>query len=138
MRIAILTMFNGLSNTYSLVNVVAEHIKMFLDNNIDTTLNVVNIRGLNYLNVHGDYDNFTSCQKVIEMLDIPIYCVHMGHLHHNKTDWMQKYKLIMSGSIQGMDDFCIQKRIFGKAQQLVCVCNEKGIQCTYDIDLQGD
>ena len=87
----------------------------YLDNNIDTTLNVVNIRGLNYLNVHGDYDNFTSCQKVIEMLDIPIYCVHMGHLHHNKTDWMQKYKLIMSGSIQGMDDFCIQKRIFGKA-----------------------
>ena len=109
-----------------------------LDNNIDSTLNVINIRGLNYLNVHGDYDNFSSCQKVIEMLDIPIYCVHMGHLHHNKTDWMQKYKLIMSGSVQGMDDFCIQKRIFGRAQQLVCVCNEKGIQCTYDIDLQGD
>lgn len=109
-----------------------------LDNNIDSTLNIINIRGLNYLNVHGDYDNFSSCQKVIEMLDIPIYCVHMGHLHHNKTDWMQKYKLIMSGSVQGMDDFCIQKRIFGRAQQLVCVCNEKGIQCTYDIDLQGD
>ena len=31
-------MFNGLSNTYSLVNVVAEHIKMFLNNNIDTTI----------------------------------------------------------------------------------------------------
>ena len=31
-------MFNGLSQTYSLVNVVAEHIKMFLDNNIDTTI----------------------------------------------------------------------------------------------------
>ena len=27
MRVAILTMFNGLSNTYSLVNVVAEHIR---------------------------------------------------------------------------------------------------------------
>ena len=38
MRVAILTMFNGLSNTYSLVKVVAEHIKMFLDNNIDTTI----------------------------------------------------------------------------------------------------
>lgn len=38
MRVAILTMFNGLSPTYSLVNVVAEHIKMFLDNNIDTTI----------------------------------------------------------------------------------------------------
>lgn len=109
---------------------------IILDNNVDNTLNVVNIRGLNYLNVHGDYDNFSNCQRVIEMLDIPIYCVHMGHLHHNKTDWIQKYKVIMSGSLQGMDDFCIQKRIFGKAQQLVCVCNSKGIVCTYDVDLQ--
>lgn len=38
MKIAILTMFNGLSQTYSLVNVVSEHIKMLLDNNIDTTI----------------------------------------------------------------------------------------------------
>lgn len=109
---------------------------IILNNDIDNTLNVVNIRGLNYINVHGDYDNFSSCQKIIEMLDIPVYCVHMGHLHHNKTDWVQKYKVIMSGSLQGMDDFCIQKRIFGKAQQIVCVCNEKGILCTYDVDLQ--
>lgn len=38
MKIAILTMFNGLSQTYSLVNVVSEHIKMLLENNIDTTI----------------------------------------------------------------------------------------------------
>ena len=31
MKVAILTMFNGLSKTYSLVNVVAEHIRMLLD-----------------------------------------------------------------------------------------------------------
>lgn len=34
MKVAILTMFNGLSKTYSLVNVVAEHIRMLLDANI--------------------------------------------------------------------------------------------------------
>lgn len=33
-KVAILTMFNGLSNTYSLVNVVREHIAMLLNNNI--------------------------------------------------------------------------------------------------------
>ena len=38
MQIAILTMFNGLSQTYSLVNMVAEHIKMFFDNNIFPTI----------------------------------------------------------------------------------------------------
>ncbi len=34
MKVAILTMFNGLERTYSLVNVVAEHLRMLLDNNI--------------------------------------------------------------------------------------------------------
>lgn len=36
MKVAILTMFNGLSNTYSLVNVVAEHLKMLLDAGVET------------------------------------------------------------------------------------------------------
>jgi len=36
MKVAILTMFNGLNNTYSLVNVVAEHLKMLLDAGIET------------------------------------------------------------------------------------------------------
>lgn len=107
-----------------------------LDNYIDSTLNIVKIRGLSYLNVHGDYDSFSNIQKLTEMLDEEIYCVHLGHLHHNKTDYVQKYKVIMSGSLQGVDDYCIQKRIYGKAQQLVCVCSDKGIVCSYDVDLQ--
>jgi len=36
MKVAILTMFNGLTNTYSLVNVVAEHLRMLLDAGIET------------------------------------------------------------------------------------------------------
>jgi len=38
MKVAILTMFNGLSSTYSLVNVVAEHLKMLLDAGISTKM----------------------------------------------------------------------------------------------------
>lgn len=36
MRVAVLTMFNGLSSTYSLVNVVAEHLNMLLEAGIPT------------------------------------------------------------------------------------------------------
>lgn len=36
MKVAVLTMFNGLSHTYSLVNVVAEHLKMLLDAGVET------------------------------------------------------------------------------------------------------
>lgn len=38
MKVAILTMFNGLSNTYSLVNVVAEHLRMLLADNIQVKM----------------------------------------------------------------------------------------------------
>ncbi|MEF9921392.1 MAG: glycosyltransferase [Anaerovoracaceae bacterium] len=38
MKIAILTMFNGLSNTYSLVNVVREQLEMFLANGIEVKM----------------------------------------------------------------------------------------------------
>ena len=38
MKVAILTMFNGLSTYYSLVNVVGEHIKALLDANIEVSI----------------------------------------------------------------------------------------------------
>lgn len=38
MRVALLTMFNGLTSTYSLVNIVAEQLRMLLDANISTKL----------------------------------------------------------------------------------------------------
>jgi len=38
MRVAILTMFNGLSYTYSLVNVVAEHLRMLLDSEMQVKM----------------------------------------------------------------------------------------------------
>lgn len=38
MKVALLTMFNGLSSTYSLVNVVAEQLQMLLDANIEVKL----------------------------------------------------------------------------------------------------
>ncbi len=38
MKVAVLTMFNGLSNTYSLVNVVSEHLKMLLEAGVSTKM----------------------------------------------------------------------------------------------------
>lgn len=106
-----------------------------IKNNIDSTMNMVNIRGKNYVNVHGDYDNFSNIQKTIDMIGEDVYCVHFGHKHHNAFDYNQRYKTIMSGSLMGMDDFCIEKRIYGKPQQLVGICTKDGMICTYDIML---
>lgn len=107
-----------------------------LDNMIDPTVNIITIRGLNYVNVHGDYDTASSIQKLTDMMDDKVYCVCLAHKHHNSTDYTHRYKVIMTGSLMGVDDFCVQKRIYGKAQQLVGVCTDKGMICTYDVDLQ--
>jgi len=103
------------------------------DNKVDNTMSLINIRGLNYLGVHGDMDSLNGILKLVEMLPDKIYGIFMGHLHHNKTDFVQGYKVLMSGSLMGLDDYCIEKRIFGQPQQLICVCDETGVKCSYDI-----
>jgi hypothetical protein len=105
------------------------------NNNVDNTMSLVNIRGLNYLNVHGDMDRMDSVLRLVEMLPQKIYGIVFGHLHHNSSDFMQGYKILMSGSLMGVDDYCIERRIFGVPQQLVCVCDKNGVKCSYDIIL---
>jgi predicted phosphodiesterase len=109
-----------------------ESIKV-LDNNIDNTISLINIRGLSYLGVHGDMDKMDNILKLVEMLPNKAYAILFGHLHHNVSNSIQGYKLLMSGSLMGVDDFCIEKRILGKPQQLVCVCDNNGVRAIYDI-----
>lgn len=104
---------------------------------IDSTMYVLNIRGLNYCGVHGDFDGSAAkVQSLQTMVGKPLYAVLSGHMHHNKVDEVQGVKTVMAGSFLGMDGYCIQKRIFGRPEQMVCVCDENGIVCHYDIPLQ--
>lgn len=103
---------------------------------IDSTMFVIDVRGKTYVGVHGDYD--TSAHGVLtlqQMVGRPVYAVLMGHLHHNATNVVQGIHILMAGSFQGMDDYCVQRRIVGKPEQMVTVCDSSGIRCTYDIDL---
>lgn len=103
---------------------------------IDSTMYLLDIRGKTYAGVHGDFDgSATKIAALQTMAQRPLYAVLSGHLHHNKIDEVQGVKTIMAGSFMGMDDFCIQKRIYGKPEQMVCVCDDSGVVCHYDIPL---
>lgn len=103
---------------------------------IDPTMYLINVRGKNYVGVHGDYDPTPAhIQTLQAMAECPVYAVLLGHKHHNKQETVQGIRTIMSGSFLGMDDFCVQRRIYGRPEQLVCVCDSSGIVCSYDIDL---
>lgn len=104
---------------------------------IDSTMYLINVRGKTYCGVHGDFDGSASKVQALQtMARTPLYAVLSGHLHHNKIDEVQGVKTIMAGSFLGMDDYCVQKRIYGKAEQMVCVCDADGVRCSYSVHLQ--
>jgi len=104
---------------------------------IDETMYLIDVRGNTYCGVHGDFDGSASKVQTLQtMARRPLYAVLSGHLHHNKIDEVQGVKIVMAGSFLGMDDYCVQKRIFGRAEQMVCVCDTNGIRCSYGIPLQ--
>ena len=114
-----------------------DNVEIGYGDKIDATMYLINVRGQNYCGVHGDFDGSSSkVQSIQTMIGKPLYAVLSGHMHHNKVDEVQGVKTVMAGSFLGMDNYCVQKRIFGKPEQLVCVCDENGIVCHYDIQLQ--
>lgn len=112
---------------------------IFIDeNNHDSTIGCVNIRGNHYLLVHGDFDEFSEkgISRLILMLGYKPTAIFYGHLHHCSYDEIANVKLIRSGSFCGTsDDFSISKRLNGNPAQMVCVANADGIKALYPIDL---
>lgn len=103
----------------------------------DTSMFLADIRGKTYCGVHGDFDDSVSKVNALQtMAQKPLYAILSGHLHHNKIDSVNGIKTIMAGSFLGMDDYCVQKRIYGNPEQLVCICNSNGIECSYSIPLK--
>ena len=103
---------------------------------VDETMYLIDVRGKTYCGVHGDFDGSPSKIQALQTMEpTPLYAVLSGHLHHCKIDDVQGIRTIMAGSFLGMDDYCVQKRIYGRPEQMVCVCDETGVRCSYNVSL---
>lgn len=118
-----------------------EHIDNFhmvQHRNLDLGIADINIRGKSYISLHGDYDSFSKSGvlNLCSMLGFFPYACLYGHLHTPSTDEVNGIKLVRSGSLAGSgDDYTIEKRLCGKPSQTVLVCTDKGIKCTYNVEL---
>lgn len=104
------------------------------DVNLDTSLAVFDIRGKEYVAVHGDYDPFSKSgtQNLITMIGSIPYAVMFGHLHTPAFDECNGIKMIRGGSLAGSGDaFTIEKRLCGRPSQMVFITNEDGIEALY-------
>ena len=107
-----------------------------LDNNIDDGIAQVEIDGKTYLLIHGDFDNATksgylNLANIIEFF--PDY-VFSGHKHF--CFYSQESRFVQSGSLAGSgDDYCIEKRLSGKASQMFCIVDKTGIKSVHPVIL---
>lgn len=117
----------------SLYNVENFHV---IENDIDTSIALFNIRGKSYVATHGDYDGFNKgdVQKLITTIREFPEAWFTGHLHTIAIDEVNEIKMIRGGSLAGSgDDYTVEKRLTGKASQLVCIIDDSGLKAYYPI-----
>ena len=104
----------------------------------DTGISQIYIRGNEYVGVHGDFDKFSpnGVSNLCMMLGHIPYAILYGHLHTCSISETNGIKMIRGGSLCGSGDtFTVEKRLSGRASQMVCVCNSEGVEAYYPIEL---
>lgn len=110
----------------------------FKENNLDIGIASIDIRGKEYIAVHGDYDSYSpsGVSNLCMMIHRIPYAILYGHLHHCSLDEVNGVKMVRGGSLAGSGDaFTIEKRLSGKPSQMVCVCSSAGIEAYYPVEL---
>lgn len=123
-----------------IVDKMTSHIKNieYLDNNIDSGISDIEVRGKHYVSVHGDYDVFgkNGASNLVMMLGFFPDCIISGHKHYAAYDESSGVPWVQSGTLVGSgDSYTIEKRLVGYPSQTVIVCNDSGIDCIYNIRL---
>ena len=106
--------------------------------NFDNGIALMTIRDKKYINVHGDYDSYTKSgvSNLLMMLGFIPYAITFGHMHTCALDECNGIKMIRGGSLAGSgDSYTVEKRLSGKPSQMVCVCNDKGVEAYYTVEL---
>lgn len=113
-----------------------ENFHSLLHRSIDDGIAEINIDGKSYMLIHGDFDNTTkqgylNLASMVQFFPDYVLC---GHKHF--CSYSQDTKFIQSGSLAGSgDDYCIEKRLSGRASQMVCICDKSGVKGLYPIIL---
>lgn len=105
----------------------------------DNTFATMEIRDNMYVHLHGDYDSFdkNGLSSLILMLGWIPDVVTYGHKHFPAYYYIGNTQIIQNGSLAGAgDDYTIEKRLTGKANQTVLVCTKQGVIAHYPVELE--
>lgn len=107
------------------------------ENVFDEGICAFEVRGHFVIGVHGDKDNVKSVvQNMTMLLGRKPAIALLGHRHTNGLTTVHNTKVVESGCVDGMDSYCIDRRLSGTPEQMVLVVNsKKTIECLYDVQL---
>lgn len=113
-----------------------ENFHSLLDQGIDDGISKIEIDGKSYLLIHGDFDATTrqGYMKLADMVEFFPNYILCGHRHY--CSYSQETKFVQSGSLAGVGcDYTVEKRLKGKASQMVCVCDKSGLKGVFPVIL---
>ena len=107
----------------------------FHENVIDSSIAMFTVRGQKIYGVHGDKDQMdTVVQKLTLYTSVKPDIIYMGHKHTNAMLTSYDTKVIQAGCLSGgADEYCMDKRLKNKAEQIISVITEDGLDCLYDV-----
>lgn len=106
----------------------------FHNNNIEESIAMFSVRGNVVMASHGDKDSPGNVvQKFTLMFGMKPALVYLGHRHTNAMTTVYDTKVIQSGCMSGLDNYCMDKRLKNKPEQTISVVTENGLECLYDM-----
>lgn len=116
------------------------HLKNVVFNKaLDGTFDEVILGDRLWVLCHGDFDDFTDAgigRLCFKIGAIP-YGVIAAHGHYPELSEVNGVKVVRSGSLCGSGgDYCMKKRLTGKASQTVLLLDDKGIEAHFPVCLE--
>ena len=107
----------------------------FHENTIDSSIAIFDVRNQKIFSTHGDKDSMNSVvQKLTMYVGVKPDIIFMGHRHTNAMLTSYDTKVLQAGCLSGGgDEFCMDKRLRNKAEQIISVITDEGLDCIYDV-----
>lgn len=113
-------------------------VEIHMDNKYDDEICTFKVKGHKIAAVHGHHDQVSNVlNNVVRMTGEVPEMILMGHRHSNGLTTVDRTKIVESGSLSGMDSYCIENRLVGNPEQVVLVISDdKLIKAYCDVTLK--
>lgn len=107
---------------------------LFHKNIVEQSIALFKIRNSTIASAHGDKDSPDNVvQKFTMFLNVKPDVIYLGHRHTNGLTTVYDTKVIQAGTLAGADNYCMDKRLRNRPEQVISVITDKGLDCFYNV-----